>query len=356
MKSPLQRAGTIVVALAALLISHELASAQQTAAPDDGISVQACGPVHEAFAQPTDVKPVPGPTEPKQPPDPIAEEPPDQKPEGNNVQWVPGYWAWDTDKQDYLWVSGSWRVPPPNRTWVPGHWVQAEGGWQWVSGFWASATQSQVQYVDQPPASLENGPTVPAPDDSSIYVPGCWFFQAGQWAWRAGYWLEPKPGWVWTPSHYCYTPAGYVFVDGYWDYPLEDRGLLFAPVYFTQPLWQTPGWFYQPSYCVGFDGLLASLFVGPHHHHYYFGDYYGAGYAGLGFSPWYAYGPRHHDALFGYTRWQHRGDPSWYAGLRNTYQARVNGSLPRPPHTLRRNPRCWLIPAAGMGTSTTCRS
>ena len=30
-----------------------------------------------------------------------------------------------------------------------------------------------------------------------------------------------------------WTPYGYVFVDGYWDYPLRQRGVLFAPVYFS---------------------------------------------------------------------------------------------------------------------------
>ena len=51
------------------------------------------------------------------PPDPIPEEPPDQKPKGDNVQWIPGYWAWDDDRQDFLWVSGCWRVPPSGRNW-----------------------------------------------------------------------------------------------------------------------------------------------------------------------------------------------------------------------------------------------
>ena len=53
---------------------------------------------------------------------------------------------------------------------------------------------------------------------------------------------------VWIGAALRWTPAGYVFVDGYWDYPLEDRGLLFAPVYFKQPLWRNPDWCYQPSY------------------------------------------------------------------------------------------------------------
>lgn len=32
--------------------------------------------------------------------------PPDQKPEGDDVAWIPGYWAWDDERNDFLWVSG----------------------------------------------------------------------------------------------------------------------------------------------------------------------------------------------------------------------------------------------------------
>src|SRR4051794_3220896 len=57
--------------------------------------VQARGPVHEAFAQPGEVRPRPSPVAPKAPPAPVNELPPDVRPEGDNVAWVPGYWAWD---------------------------------------------------------------------------------------------------------------------------------------------------------------------------------------------------------------------------------------------------------------------
>ena len=35
------------------------------------------------------------------------------------------------------------------------------------------------------------------------------------------------------PAHYVWAPRGYVFVDGYWDYSLGRRGVLFAPVSFS---------------------------------------------------------------------------------------------------------------------------
>jgi len=40
---------------------------------------------------------------------------------------------------------------------------------------------------------------------------------------------EVPSGWVWVPACYKWTPCGWVFVSGYWDAPLCERGLLFAP-------------------------------------------------------------------------------------------------------------------------------
>jgi hypothetical protein len=333
MRQFLKYLGGAALALSVFLISPR-SRASEVATADD-ISVQARGPIHEAFAQPADMPLKAGPIVPKQPPDPIAEEPPDQKPEGDNVQWIPGYWGWDDDSQNFMWVSGTWRAAPPDRKWVPGYWNKVDDGWQWVSGFWASSSLDNVAYVDEPPASLEDGPSTPAPDENSQYIPGSWVYRSPSFVWRPGYWTAARPGYIWSPAHYCYTPGGYVYVDGYWDYPLEDRGLCFAPVVFAQPYWTDPSWVYRPRYCISPLGLLASLFVRPGCG-YYFGDYYGPAYARLGFSPWLTYGPRHWDPLFGYYRWSHRGDPGWYAGLRATHLGRLNGTVPLPARTLAR--------------------
>jgi hypothetical protein len=80
-----------------------------TLAADD-IEVLGRGPVHEAYAEPSEREPKPTPVIPKEPPKSIEELPPDQKPEGDNVQWMPGYWQWDEAKKDYVWVSGFWRL------------------------------------------------------------------------------------------------------------------------------------------------------------------------------------------------------------------------------------------------------
>src|SRR3954469_12237043 len=62
--------------------------------------VQARGPVHEAFAEPGTLPSAP-PVVPRQPPAPVEELPPEQKPAGEEVQWVPGYWHWDEERNNY---------------------------------------------------------------------------------------------------------------------------------------------------------------------------------------------------------------------------------------------------------------
>ncbi len=198
----------------------------------EGVEVLARGPIHEAFAQPMNAQPAPGPVAPKQPPEPFEEVSPDQKPEGDNVQWISGYWSWDEESNDYVWVSGFWRVPPPGRTWLAGHWQPIDNGWQWVAGFWVAANHQEFKYLPPPPPTIDQGPSTPAPDENSTYVSGCWSYQQSRYYWRPGYWVSDQPDWVWNPAHYVWTPSGCLYNDGYWDHPLEGRGLLFAPVRF----------------------------------------------------------------------------------------------------------------------------
>ena len=61
------------------------------------------GPVHEAFAQPVVFDPEPGPVIKQQPPASIEEVPPEEKPVGDNVTWISGYWAWDEEDDRFLW-------------------------------------------------------------------------------------------------------------------------------------------------------------------------------------------------------------------------------------------------------------
>ena len=297
--------------------------------------MQARGPVHEAYAQPSDTRPLPSVIVPKQPPRLLDELPPDQKPEGDNVQWIPGYWSWDEDSKDFLWVSGFWRVPPPNRQWMPGSWQPVDGGYQWTPGFWAASDLQAVDYLPPPPPSVDTGASTPAPMTTVCTRP-----VAGSTARRSitggpGFWVTFQPNWVWIPARYVWTPGGYIFVDGYWDHPLEQRGLLFAPIRVDLAV-VGPRWVYTPTFVVQPDFLIGSLFVRPSYCHYYFGDYFEARFKDRGYVPWFDYHVAKNvfDPNFAYYRHVYRADPTWERDLRDLYAGRFGGTIARPPHTL----------------------
>src|SRR5262249_53072909 len=139
----------------------------------------------------------------------------------------------------------------------------------------------------------------------------------------------------WTPACYKWTPAGYVFVEGFWDRPLCDRGLLFAPVRFSRAVFTRPGFVYRPAFVVQPDFLPSALFVRPATHHYFFGDFFEARYRKR-FVPWVDYRVRGalYDANYVYYRTAFARHPVWERNLRTLYTARFEGKVPRPPRTL----------------------
>jgi hypothetical protein len=200
-----------------------------------------------------------------------------------------------------------------------------------VPGFWSGGKLQDNAYTPQPPATLDNGPAAPAPDANSLYIPGTWVWQQDRFVWRPGYWAAAQDGRVWVPPHYLWTPNGYVYVDGYWDYPLENRGMMFAPVTFSQPLWNDPNWVYQPSYVVNPNSFLDSGFInGPG---FYFGNYYNPRDARAGFSPWFNGNGRYDPAFANYGLQNQRNNPNWLAGVQQTYAGRSAGQLAGPPLT-----------------------
>ena len=291
------------------------------------------GPVHEAFAETVTFDPEPGIVVPKAPPAAIEEVPPDQKPEGAHVAWIPGYWGWDDERSDFLWVSGIWRALPPGRQWVPGYWGKSAQGFQWTSGYWADAKVTEVQYLSEPPATVEAGPNIAAPSPDSTWLPGCWVWQNVRYAWRPGFWASAQPDWDWVPAHYVYAPRGYVFVDGYWDYSIGRRGVLFAPVYFDAGVYGRPGFSYSPSMAIDLGVFVNHLFLRPQYQHYYFGDYYAANYQAAGFYPSYSYnsGRYGYDPIYAHERWQHRQDGQWEDRVAADFQNRRDHEEARPP-------------------------
>ena len=274
----------------------------------------------------------------------MPELPPEEKPSGDNVQWISGYWQWDLEKKDFIWVSGFWRNTPPGRAWSPGEWRVENGQNRYIPGFWKPTNEeSRRGDLPEPPKSVENGPNVPAPHKDAIWIGGHWVHRNGNYAWQPGYWGEVEPNMMWTPPQYNYTGNGYCYVPGYWDYPLEDRGLLYAPVYFTEPLWLNAGWRFCPSFGIsvgfgggwawGYGGFYDSLFFGPGYGRFWFGGFYGPVGLGRRLRPWcWGGGNGFCNHLYNHYCWLNRGNPNWHTGNQARFAARSAGALPGGQH------------------------
>ncbi|GIX00443.1 MAG: hypothetical protein KatS3mg111_3775 [Pirellulaceae bacterium] len=302
-------AGSVLYVTSAVAQQDELpppAPEEVNAEVGADVEVLTRGPLHESFATAFTKDAVEFPVIKQQPPEPIKETPPDYKPVGRNVMWIPGYWYYDDDQNDFLWISGYWRNVPPGRQWVPGYWAEVDGGYQWRPGMWARAG-AEVGYLPPPPESREAGPSSPQPSPEHFYVPGYWVYEDGDYQWRPGFWARHQRGWVWVPARYNRVGNRVVFVDGYWDYRLAGRGQLFAPVRFRssgnagtriaftpRAIWSTGA------------PLLLHLFVNPRTGLYVYGDYYGDA-NGNRFRPWFRYAEQHRDPLLGYYQWTSNG-------------------------------------------------
>ncbi|MCX5682250.1 MAG: hypothetical protein NT049_01000, partial [Planctomycetota bacterium] len=307
--------------------------AAQQPADQSGVEVLARGPVHEAFAEPVVADPAPGFVINRAPPEAVQEIPPADRPAG--AIWIPGYWAWDDDRGDFIWVSGIWRIAPPASRWVPGYWAFTSGGYQWTPGFWVGQAVQQVEYLPTPPASLEAGPVGEAPSPDYIWSTGYWYRDSLRYSWHPGCWLAGRADWVWVPAHYIWTPRGCVFAAGYWDYDIGCRGLLFAPVYFGRQLFARPGYFYSPSVVIEAGNLSFAFFSRPRYSHYYFGDYFAASYVTVGILPWYECRSRHdwYDPIFFHAAWSHRSENRWEDRQREHFDLLHSDVAARPPRT-----------------------
>jgi hypothetical protein len=312
-------------------------NAHGQASNEAGMQILTRGPVHEAFAESSMDDAVAGLIISRGPPEAISELAPDQRPDGNNVAWIPGYWSWDDERTDYIWVSGVWRDLPPGRQWIPGYWATVHNGTQWISGFWGDVAQTEVVYLPPPPASLESGPNSPLPGPNNFWSPGCWVWQQSRYDWQPGYWVAQQPEWVWAPAHYTWTPRGHIYVPGYWDRDLEHRGVMFAPVYYDQPIYTRSAYVYSPRIVIDIAIVAAFLFVQPRSRHYYYGDYYDRRYEDRGYRPWYAERDSRHGYDANYAHYRSRQlerDSNWDNHIVERFQHRRDNEGARPPRTL----------------------
>ncbi|MGE3818054.1 MAG: hypothetical protein AB7I30_01340, partial [Isosphaeraceae bacterium] len=199
-----------------------------TAIEDAGpVRVLTEGPLHEAFLSP--VKSAEPDHVAKAPPAPIVERPGIDPPDAR-AQWIEGYWGWEEGRKDFVWVTGTWRVPPPGKFWVNGYWKRDDQGWYRVPGFWSDRKTDRIDFrKDGPPTNRPAEEPGESPGPGHFYIPGQYYPDGDGVVWKPGFWTKSQPGWSWVPAQWVRQPEGWTFQEGYWDRNLEDRGVLFAP-------------------------------------------------------------------------------------------------------------------------------
>ena len=198
----------------------------------------------------------------------------------------------------------------------------------------AAASTTGPRFLPKPPASLESGPVGNPPTANFTWIPGTWIFRHGRYVWLAGQWSPVHRGWVWVPARYVFTPAGYIFVDGYFDYELAQRGVLFAPVIFRRGF-VAPRFVFTPSVVLNTHRLTEFLFVNSPCGCYCFGDYFGASHVQAGIFPWFAFhmSSLGYDPFFAFSSWAHHTDIGWHERLVSDFRAFRDDARLRPPRT-----------------------
>jgi hypothetical protein len=141
------------------------------------------------------------------------------------------------------------------------------------------------------------------------------------------------------PAHYVWTPSGYLFVPGYWDLPVTNRGLMFAPVYYPQPVYTQPGFVFTPSIGIIGPAVTANLFVQANTNQYLFGNFYAQNFVSVGITPWFSFSfatgpPVYYDPLFSYYAVINvQQNPAWVTHVREQYVLRRDRPELRPPNT-----------------------
>lgn len=226
---------------------------------------------------------------PQKPPEPLNEVIPEQK-DGRTV-WVPGYWEWSMDLKEFVWCSGSWRVPPPDHQWIAGKWIKADAGWVRTKGFWSTKKESQLSYIQQsPPDVYDENPGKPQNKDD-FWMSGYWQWNGSRYIWYSGKWEKLDRDWIYVPAKYVWREQGYVFVEPFWDWPLDERGTAYACV--KVPSGQT-SISYPPSLIVDTMTILDDcLLCYPNYYcfYYYYHFFYVDWWVGCAWCPpWWGWG------------------------------------------------------------------
>ncbi len=219
----------LILIIATILLPSKLFGQQQDAVPSESAAARhlAQGTVHEALISasgiPSQTKIVLQPL-----PDdvPVIERPAQR---GSDSVWVEGYWNWISDSRQFAWIPGFWRRAPENLRWQAGSWIPAPDGVVRHPGYWYDANRPPQRMHRAPPDDQGREATKGMVGDGNVWIRGSWIVNnERKYEWEPGYVARQETGYQWQPSTVLPAADGFAVVEGYWDFPLSERGTVFA--------------------------------------------------------------------------------------------------------------------------------
>jgi len=162
------------------------------------------------------------------PPPPRVESPP--RAPSRNVDWIPGYWVFETALDDFVWIPGTFVVRAAKPTivaHVPAAPIEPTAPAAAPPGPVAPvaepappATAEPARTIDDrveppPPPAVEAMPPPPS-IAGVIWVPGYWQLVGTRWQWTAGRWIQPPSGHAYRVPVIQRRGAVRVYVPGGW--------------------------------------------------------------------------------------------------------------------------------------------
>lgn len=116
-----------------------------------------------------------------------------EAPDGN-VEWLPGYWHFHAELDDFVWTGGTFVVRA-----VPKAEAQPEGIESELDGEVAaqkSANEPEPIEPRVPPRPSPRAEKIPKPPSvkGAMWISGYWELRANAWHWVGGRWQVPKRG------------------------------------------------------------------------------------------------------------------------------------------------------------------
>jgi len=139
------------------------------------------------------------------PPPPRAEVRP-KAPPGDDLAWVPGYWSFDDELADFVWISGTYVVRPKRPVVVAAAPVASPPV---ASPPVASPPVASPPVVVEPARELDAAiAAAPAPKVEAVAPPPPAVAAQPNAVWVAGHWVLVGRTWRWTPGAWINGPVG----------------------------------------------------------------------------------------------------------------------------------------------------